>query len=93
MMVLELKALCEHVEQPGAQNAALGFSTVKDEGGGGVSTHPHHLPVGKSRIHMCSEVLNLRSSSFATSLKGTVVLNAELQSMNSDLIKLPFLSG
>ncbi len=42
------------------------------------------LPVRKSRTH--SEVFNHSSLSFVMNLEGTMVLNAELQAMNSNLI-------
>lgn len=51
-----------------------------------IHTHTRpYLSSYKSRSHMHSEVFNSRSLNFVTSLEGIMVLNSELQSINSSL--------
>ena len=73
--------------QEGTEHAPLGSSSVEDQRGGCVVTYPCHQgrPVRKSRIQLQREVFSPRVLSLLMSFVGTMVLNSELQSMNSNL--------
>ncbi len=64
--------------QKGAENTALGGSSVEGQWGGDVDAYSDHLPVRKSRSQLHKELFRPRAQSFTTSLEGTMVLHAEL---------------
>ena len=67
--------------EQGVQESPLRGPLVESQRGGCVVTYPYHLggrPVRKSGIHLQREVFSPRVLSLVMSLKGTMVLNAEL---------------
>ena len=81
--------MCGHtvVGEQGVQeeikHAPLKGPSVEDQHGRCVVAYPDHLgwPVRKSRIQLQREVFSPRVLSLVMSFVGTMVLNAELQSM------------
>ena len=69
--------------QERAQNAPLWGPSVEDQRGGDVVSYLHHL--GPARQMVQDPVAQCRVSNLMMSLEGTMVLNAELESMNSIL--------
>ena len=70
----------EHGIQEGAEHASLWGPSVEDQRSGDVVSYLHHLgaAVRKSRTQLHRAGLRPRASSLMRSLKGTMVLNAEL---------------
>ena len=70
----------------GTEHAPLRDPHVEDQRGGCVVAYPYHPgAVRKSKIQLQREVFRPRILSLVMSFEGTMVLNAELESMNSIL--------
>ena len=79
--------MSEQGVQEGTEHTPLRGPRVEDQRGGCVVTFSFHLgaAVRKSRIQLQRKVFNPRVPSLVMSFEGTMVLNAELWSMNSIL--------
>jgi hypothetical protein len=78
--------------QEGTKHTCLRGPSVEGQCSRHVVAYPYHLgqPVRKSRIQLQREVFSPRFLSLVMSFVATMVLNAELLSMNSTHIGVPF---
>ena len=83
-----LKFAREHLDDPEEDwENVIWSDETKDQRGRCVATYPHHLGVACQEVQdpVAREVFSPRILSFVMSFEGTMVLNAELKSMNSIL--------